>query len=251
MKKLIVLAVTAVMVLAIALPVWAGTPFYGSPLKIGDGVTFIEACDFDKDGKDVSYSSNDEGIKANYSAPDWSYREDGWPTEKNGGVPERDGKLNLTIGWMTVTDWAVYTVDVAVAGKYSIYGIGGTAADHAVRVGLYWDGAPLTYFMVASSDWATYDPHDAADVVYLGAGTHEFKWAIEDETNGINLDAIVFTLVEADTGAGDSSSGSDSSSGGKDVPVTGDAGMMASALAAFALSVAFAGVVAGRKRRVN
>jgi len=207
----------------------AGTPYGGSPIKIGHKtVSYVNAVDF-----------NLNGYQAGYEFGDWSnhpYRDDGFATDPS-DYDHEDG-TGWAIGWLmnaseengTETDWADYTVEVVKSGKYKIQTIACSNNENNEML-MYWDGSLLVSGNLYNASWEAFELWDLGEAD-LYAGTHTLRMTFTDGEGVFNVDAWVFTLLEEYA----TESGSDSASGGKDVPVTGDASMFPQMATVFAVS---------------
>jgi len=256
-RNFVALLTALTIIAATSLTAFAGTPFLGSPIKVGTGVTYIEAEDFDIGGENAhdtrdDYPTSGDGF--------FSYRSDGFVSMSMKGyadpadLQERDGKENHFLAYLAnaeieghhLPNILEYTIDVEKAGTYEFASIASSPIDnHDVIVSFALDGADLgaSVNIKDSGGWNKFRTQSAGEG-YLPAGTHVLKVSI---SSGANVDAFVLTLVKEDTSG--ASSGSDSGSGGKDVPQTGDSNTLLFAVSALALGAA--GLALTLKNRVK
>jgi len=244
LKKITALAVAFVLVAASAVTVSA-EPFKGAPLTIGGGETWIEAEDFDIGGENAYWFP---------AGKTDDYRSDGFSIRT---TPSRDNTYVIDcIAWSfdvwgnpdSPTNYAEYTVDVQKAGTYTIETLVAIAHNNQTAFGgtyvtFAFDGKEVgkTHYPDVTTDdasnWDAFERRSTGEV-YLNAGVQLMR---VDFSSCMAVDAYVFTLVKEDASAAPAdtgSSGSESSSGGKDVPVTGSNNVLPFAACAFLLSVA-------------
>ena len=213
-RKFIAAIITAALILSVPLAAFAQSPFHGSPIKIGaDAVSYVEAEDFDIDG--YNCPAHDELSQYDHL---WPYRSDGYPQEAAG---EKNGRENFNLCHFNPVEgaYAEWTVEVVKSGTYNVVLSASCNAASPGTVIIAWDGAEIGRNSVHTGGWGTFMEFDYGDL-RLEAGTHVIRsWC---EVDGVNIEAFLFTLLEADAVQEQQSSGSDSASGGKDVPTTGD-----------------------------
>ena len=156
-------------------------------LKIGEGETVIEAVWFD--GGEENYGSDGNGntdIRGEEFVATYDYTING---DYAGG---RETDTPSCIGWIDAGDWVQYTVDVTVAGKYQVavwLAVDGATGETAVS----YNGTEIGSTLCDAIGWHDYVLYPIG-TVDMTEGTGVIK---VDFLDGVNIESLVFTLVEA------------------------------------------------------
>ena len=168
-----------------------GTPFGGTPAAV-PGTVY--AANYDTGGQGVGYKVTSTNGTAN------SYRSDGVDLETASDTsPTTAGGNGYDLGWTATGQWFNYTVNVAIAGTYTVairlsspYGI--TDALHiANSSGTNLSGAVAIPTTGGYQDWTTVNT-----TVILPVG--EQTLTVDQDDNGWNFHYMTFTLSSSGSG---------------------------------------------------
>ena len=256
LKRIIASAAALAVALSTAVTAYAGTPYNGEAVKVGEALnspTTVEAIEYDFDGYKSVFLEKQIGNM-------W------WGRDEYRG--------ELTVPWnltnadeilliindptpgpgdkeLVDDDYLEYSIYAVKAGTYRITTNSNTQADGDATVSGYIDGKLVgTAAINRGEGWGASPQNYEFGTVYMDAGAHTFKWMAYTTPY---VTSFEFTLIEegAPAGSGDSSSsGSSSGSGGKDVPVTGASNSALPAALALLLSSACAIVLVRRPRAI-
>ena len=150
-----------------------GTPHFGTPLAIPG---LIQAEDYDNGGQSISYS---DGSPQNEGG---TYR----PSEgvDVGAIPSG----GFHVGWVSSSEWAEYTVNVATSGNYTVAARVATQTANGSSLKILFDGQKVGTLAVPNTgEWQTYAT--VSTQVSLTAGKHVIQLRFGD---AFNLDHLTF-----------------------------------------------------------
>ena len=182
-KRLVAAIAVSALVAVPTLSVVAGTPFGGIAAPVGNGVTFIEAEDFDVGGN--SAFGKDEA----------DYRGDGYkflPME--GDYEFVNGRQNLFICYIALGDYAEYTINVEVSGNYKLEAFAATGNQWST-IGFSFDGVEVGEVVYETTGWFGPDMcFLEVGEIYLEAGQRVMRVDFID--GSVNVDSFRFTNLD-------------------------------------------------------
>ena len=151
-------------------------PYYGTPMQLP---ARIEAEDYDLGGQNIAYYDTDAGNNGG------QYRNEDVDIE---GCSDADGGYN--VGWLPVGEWLEYTVNVPVAGEYTI-DVRSASPSLGGKCSISFGGQDKTgeISMPATGSWQTWA--STSTTVQLEAGVQVMRFT--PTYSGFNLNYIEIT----------------------------------------------------------
>jgi len=187
LRKVLATTLSVILIFSILSIAVTAAPY--KELKVGEGVTVIEAVWFDSG--EENYGENDGGgnhdMRPDETMATYDYTING---DYAGG---RETDTPSCIGWISADEWVQYTIQVQVAGKYSlgVWGAAGPGGDFVA----YYNGEKIgSAYIEDMGGWHDYVLYPVGNVD-MTVGTHVIRTDWPD--GGINVESLVFTLLEA------------------------------------------------------
>lgn len=181
-KKIVLVACLTGFGLTMSAQEYKGTPYTkdGLPHAV-PGV--IQAEDFDKGGKDITYRCGAAGKGSNK----------GYRNDTEGGVAISGNGDKIHLSDTSNGDWYLYTLDVKKDGKYTvdIYVATANKPDEPKALSIAFDGEePYDRQAISTSGWGSFEPMTFENV-RLTKGKHVLK--LMNHSGSINIDKIEFS----------------------------------------------------------